>query len=216
MRPDGEEPLFDAPLASLMLIALLAAAFGAQVWLGDAAVLEGALSAGALREGRWWTLVSHIFLHGGVAHIVMNGAAALAFGPAVARYFGHGPRAGAVFFLYFIVTGVIGGLTFVALHPAGIDPMVGASGAICGLWGGATRLLGRWRGLSGLWSRPVRGQLAAFAIMNLILIGLGFAGGFIGAGLRIAWEAHVGGFIAGLLLIAPFARLARSVDQPPH
>lgn len=216
-RPDGEEPLFDAPPVSLMLIGLLLAAFGLQIWLGDVAVLHGGLSAGALREGRWWTLVSHIFLHGGVAHIAMNSAAALAFGPAVARYFGRSARGDLLFLIYFLITGVAGGLTFVALNPDSASLMVGASGAICGLWGGATRLLGRWRGLSDLWSRPVRGQLAAFALMNLIVAGLGrFGGELLGGGAQIAWQAHVGGFVAGLLLIAPFGRLARGDDNAVH
>lgn len=200
------EPMFNAPLISLAVIALLGIAYGAQVFLLPPGGVESlALSGEALAQGRWWTLLSHIFLHGNLVHLLMNSGAALAFGPAVARHFGPGARSGGAFVLYFLVCGVAGGLGFVALHPGGTELVVGASGAISGLWGGAARLLGRWRGLWGLWEGPVRGQIAAVVVLNLLIGLTGFAAG----GLHIAWEAHIAGFVAGLLLIGPFTRLAR-------
>lgn len=200
------EPMFNAPLVSLAVIGLLAVAYGAQVLLlPPSAVPLLALSGENLAQGRWWTLLSHIFLHGNLVHLLMNGGAALAFGPAVARHFGPGVRSAGAFLLYFLVCGVAGGLGFVALHPGGSELVVGASGAISGLWGGAARLLGRWRGLWGLWQGPVRGQIAAVVVLNLLIGMTGFAAG----GLHIAWEAHIAGFVAGLLLIGPFTRLAR-------
>lgn len=203
----SREPLFNAPGVSLALIALLGIAYGVQVLLlSPDALASLALSRPALAEGRWWTLVSHIFLHANLIHLLMNAGAALAFGPAVARHFGPGLRAGGTFLLYFLVCGVLGGLGYVAVHPQGTDLVVGASGAISGLWGGAARLLGRWRGLWRVWDRPVRAQIAAVVVLNL-LIGLT---GLAADGLRIAWEAHIAGFIAGLLLIGPFTRLARA------
>lgn len=205
-RAPVREPVFNAPLISLTVIGLLAIAYGAQVFLLPQAGVERlALSGEALAQGRWWTLLSHVFLHGNLVHLLMNCGAALAFGPAVARHFGPGARPAGTFVLYFLVCGVAGGLGFVALHPGGTELVVGASGAISGLWGGAARLLGRWRGLWGLWEGPVRGQIAAVVVLNL-LIGLT---GFAVDGLHIAWEAHIAGFVAGLLLIGPFTRLAR-------
>jgi membrane associated rhomboid family serine protease len=165
-----------------------------------------ALSRPALAEGRWWTLPSHIFLHANLVHLLMNLGAALAFGPAVARHFGPGGRSAGICLLFFLVCGVIGGLGYVGVHPGGVDQVIGASGAISGLWGAAARLLGRWRGLWGVWEGPVRAQILVVVILNA-LIGLA---GLAAGGLHIAWEAHIAGFIAGLLLIGPFTRLARA------
>lgn len=208
-RP-GAEPLFNAPAVSLAVIGLLAIAYGVQVYLLSPETVSGlALSAPALAAGHWWTLLSHIFLHANLVHILMNAGAALAFGPAVARQFGPGVRAGGTFLLFFLLCGVAGGLGYVALHPQGTEQVVGASGAISGLWGGAARLLGRRRGLWGLWEGPVRGQVVAVIVLNLLIALTGFATD----GLNIAWEAHIAGFLAGLLLIGPFARLARARDH---
>ncbi|MBI5941537.1 MAG: rhomboid family intramembrane serine protease [Caulobacterales bacterium] len=201
------EPVFNAPAVSIALLALLAIAYGIQVFLLTPDQVEaGALSAQALAQGRWFTLISHMFLHGNLVHILMNGGAALAFGPAVARHFGPGLRAGLVFMLFYLVCGVVGGLGYVALNPGGAGLVIGASGAISGLWGGAARLIGRRRGLSGLWEGPVRGQIAVVVVFNLLIGLTGFAAG----GLSIAWEAHIAGFVAGLLLIGSFTRLARA------
>lgn len=203
--PAGE-PVFNAPLISLAVIALLGIAYGVQVFLlTPEAVAALALSGEALASGRWWTLLSHIFLHGGLVHLLMNAGAALAFGPAVARHFGPGVRAAGTFLLFFLVCGVAGGLGYLALHPGGTAMVIGASGAISGLWGGSARLIGRWSGLWGLWEGPVRGQIIFVVVFNLLIGLTGFAAG----GLQIAWEAHIAGFVAGLLLVGPFTRLAR-------
>lgn len=201
------EPAFNAPAVSLAFVALLLIAYAVQVFLlSPDDVMALALSSPALAQGRWWTLISHIFLHGGLLHLFMNVGAAIAFGPAVARHFGPGPRAAGTFLLYVLVCGIAGGLGYIAMHPGSQDQVIGASGAISGLWGGAARLLGRWRGLSGLWDPPVRGQILAVVVINLLIGLTGFADG----GLHIAWEAHIAGFVAGLVLIAPFTGLARS------
>ena len=100
-------------------------------------------------------------------------------------------------------------MLFRSLNAGSPTPAIGASGAICGLWGAASRLLGRARGLSGLWQGPVRGQIILVVALNLLI---GLVGVFTG-GLAIAWEAHIAGFAAGLLLVGPFARLARPRDR---
>jgi len=204
------EPAFNAPAISLVLVLALATAYGVQVLLlSPQAVSALALSAPALADGRWWTLISHVFLHGGLVHLLMNIGAALAFGPAVARYFGRGARSAGVFILYFLVCGVAGGMGFLALNPDSAAQVIGASGAISGLWGGAARLVGRRRGLWGLWQGPAPGQIIAVVALNLLIAVTGFAAG----GLQIAWQAHIAGFVAGLLLIGPFGALARPSDR---
>ena len=209
-RGAAPEPMFNAPAVSIALLALLAIAYTVQIFLlTPEDVYAGALSGQALAEGRWSTLISHMFLHGNLLHILMNGGAALAFGPAVARHFGPGLRAGLVFMLFYLVCGVAGGLGYVALHPGGTGLVIGASGAISGLWGGAARLIGRQRGLAGLREGPVRGQIAVVVVLNLLIGLTGFAAG----GLSIAWEAHIAGFVAGMLLIGLFTGLARASDR---
>jgi membrane associated rhomboid family serine protease len=207
LEPPSGEPAFNAPGVSLALIALLAIAYGVQVyWLPEGAVSALALSGAALGEGRWWTLLTHIFLHGSVIHILMNAGAALAFGPAVAQHFGPGPRAGGAFLLYFLVCGVASGLGYLATTSDPSILVIGASGAVSGLWGGAARLLGRWRGLWGVFEGPVRAQIIVVIVFN-VLIGVA---GLVFDGVNIAWQAHIAGFLAGLLLMGVFTRLART------
>ena len=86
-----------------------------------------------------------------------------------------------------------------------------ASGAICGLWGAAARVDLEGGGLASLRSRRVRDQIKAFAKSNVILFVILFvlvrlSGGAGG----LAWEAHLGGFLFGLLA-AP--QLMRSEDS---
>jgi membrane associated rhomboid family serine protease len=81
--------------------------------------------------------------------------------------------------------------------------VIGASGAISALWGAASRLLIGRGALAPPFDRQVITQAVAFAIINVIA---GMAGLF--SNLQIAWEAHLVGYVAGLLLIGPFVRLA--------
>src|SRR6185295_11159369 len=103
----------------------------------------------------WPRMVSMMFVHGGWAHAIMNALAALAFGPPVARLLGSDLRGAALFFLFYLVCGVLANLGYSLLHLGSIDPVVGASGAVSGLMGAATRLFGREQGLSPILSRPV-------------------------------------------------------------
>lgn len=199
------EPAFNAPWPSLVLPLVLIAAFIVQGHVLPAEqVARLALSSQAiLREGRWDTLFTHIFLHGGWAHLLMNAGSALAFGPPVARLFGQGGRGAILFFLFFLICGAFGGLGFVLMHMEGSGLVVGASGAISGLWGAASRLLGRDGRLAPMFGRQVVTQAVVFTVLNLLI---GVAGGF--GSLNIAWEAHLAGYLAGLLLIGPASRLA--------
>ncbi|HKU94738.1 MAG TPA: rhomboid family intramembrane serine protease, partial [Vineibacter sp.] len=97
---------------------------------------------------------------------------------------------------FYLVTGIAGALLHALIYPTSIDPMLGASGAISGLFGGLLLLM-RERGRMN--------ALIPFAILWIVMqVGLGFFGTTAG-GDRIAWAGHVGGFIAGLLLVRPFA-----------
>lgn len=187
------------PWPVLLLISLFTA-----IWLGGiyAPVLRsGVLSLEALREGRYWTLLTHIGLHGGLAHLAFNMMALAQLGRELGAVFGTRLRGNLVFLGLFVVCGVAGGLAFVLINPTGAA--VGASGAICGLWGAGARLSGQGTLKDALVGPAARG----FVMMNLILIGLGL----VLSGLKsvgIAWEAHLGGYVAGVFLIEPALRLA--------
>ncbi len=136
----------------------------------------------------------------------MNSAGALAFGSGVSRRLGTGATGAALFFVFFLLCGVLASLGFAQLHPGGNEVLVGASGGVSGLMGGASRLLGRPGRLSGFLSAPVLGMAGAWIAVNLLIAFIGTGPG--AGGSPVAWEAHLAGYAAGLLLIGPFAFLA--------
>ena len=167
-----------------------------------------AFSPASLLGGRYEGLVTSQFLHGSWAHALMNAAFVLAFGAPVARFLG--PRTGGAiaFFSFYLLCGVLACLGFAALHWGQDAPMVGASGAASGLMGAAARLIGGHGRVGPLFSQAVTGMGAAWIVVNIIMA---FTGGALipGAGdAGVAWEAHLTGFAAGVLLIAPLGWLA--------
>jgi membrane associated rhomboid family serine protease len=171
----------------------------------------GGASALAVREGRWETLITSIFLHGGIMHIWLNMAALASLGAPVSLRFGKNLKGALWFYALFMVCGLVGGLTFVAMNWNGATPMIGASGAIFGLWAASARIGG---GGSPTLLSPfhpfVRSQIVAAVVSNLIIIAVfWFLGAISGGGaIGLAWEAHLGGFVAGFFLIGPFLRLS--------
>ena len=120
-----------------------------------------------------------------------------------------------------MVCGVASAVAYLALNWAGPLPVIGASGAISGLMPAALRMLpgqAPWAvagetPLAPLLSRQMLVFTAVFVVANLLMgvagIGPGDASGLI------AWQAHLGGFAAGLLLSGPFDRLRpRAVGTP--
>jgi membrane associated rhomboid family serine protease len=189
------------------VLALTAALVAAFLWQlnapkTDAAILRHGLVPARLSDGAWPGLFSHIFLHGGWAHLILNATALLAFGTPVARLFGSGAAGALRFLLFFLACGVLGGLTFWALHPGGETPLVGASGAISGLMGGAARLFERPGRLGAPFGRAALSFVVPWVVMNLLIAAAGLA---LGPALPIAWQAHLGGLAAGLFAVGLFA-----------
>jgi membrane associated rhomboid family serine protease len=208
-RPD-REPVFNAPWPALLLVALIVGSYAVQSRFPIEAVAGAmAFSPAGLAEGRWGTLFSAMFVHGNWAHALMNAAFALAFGTPVARFFGERAKDALLFFGFYLVCGVLSSLGFAAIHLGSTGALVGASGAVSGLMGAAARLIAGHGRLGPIMSRPVIGMGAAWVIVNLLMgmVGSGLVPGAGDAG--IAWEAHLVGFLAGVLLIGPAARLAR-------
>jgi membrane associated rhomboid family serine protease len=201
------EPAIRAPAPVLTLALLLVALFVLQGFGDDEAVLRRfGFSPLDLADGRWSGLFTSMFVHGNWPHVILNALGALAFGAPVARLMGHGAAGGARFYSFYIICGVVAALGYAALHPGEDAVLVGASGAVAGLMGAASRLLESRRALAPFRSRTVVGMAAAWIVINLMM---GFVGiDAISGGASIAWEAHLFGYAAGLFLIGPAARLA--------
>ncbi len=167
--------------------------------------LSLAFRPSSLWDGQWWPgLLSSMFLHDGWVHLSMNAVGALAFGAPVARLMGGG-RGFAAFLAYYVVCGVVATAGYGVMHPTSDAALVGASGAVFGLMGGAIRLLGRnGRQLQPLWDRRFLTTASAIMAVNLVVGLLGLTPGMEGA--QIAWEAHAFGFVCGALLVGPWAR----------
>ena len=209
------EPPLRGPWPAWVLAGVILASYPVQtLWLGgvDVAADRFGLIAAYLGQGRWFTLVTSLFIHGGWAHVGMNTAAALAFGSPVARLLGTRGMGPVSFGLFYLACGVLAGVGYVALNPHGLAAVVGASGAVSGLFGAASRLIEHKPGLSPFASRTVVGFAAAWLVTNVVMGLIGFAPG-IGA-VQIAWQAHVVGYAAGLVLIEPWARLFGQKDVP--
>lgn len=209
-EPPVREPVFNAPWPALLLTAVILGGYALQSRFPLEAVVGAfAFSPAALEAGRWGTLLSALFLHGSWAHAVMNGAFALAFGTPVARFFGTKASGALAFYAFYLACGAASSLGYAVVHPGSPGWLVGASGAVSGLMGAAARLIAGRGQLGGMFSSVVLGMGAAWVIVNLLIgvLGSGFVPGSGGA--AIAWEAHVAGFVAGVLLSGPFAWMAR-------
>jgi membrane associated rhomboid family serine protease len=177
----------------------------------------GVLNGGA----KIWTLATYALLHGSWSHVIVNCIWLLAFGPPTARRFGPSR-----FLLFFLVTAAAGALAQWAYSPMDFTPLIGASAGDSGLIAAAARFmfqagapLGNWRsfgaGLSGGPSRAPATSLGE-ALSDrrvLIFIAIWMTTNFLfGAGAQtlgaseapVAWIAHIGGFVAGLLLFPLF------------
>lgn len=186
------------------LPAILAVAFACQSavqWLlhrGDL-VESLVLSPDSVLHGRWWTLVSYMFLHAGIFHLLMNASFAAVVTPSVMRVLGLNFGGIVRFALFFLVCGIVAGLSVIAFHPGSDGAVIGASGALSGLCGAAIRANLGAGDLAHPFSRHVWRAAAPFLLINVVMMGM-----LSRFGLPVAWQAHLGGFLAGLLLFKLF------------
>jgi rhomboid protease GluP len=155
-----------------------------------------------LADHQWWRLVTSTFVHSGIIHIATNMWCLYNLGllgePLVGAF-------GVV--ATYLLTGVVGNLLSVALHPgvisAGqiIDPgvvSVGASGAVFGLAGVLIPLLGsKLLPVARVEVARLRRSVIYFAVLNFVI---GFGADAFNTPIRIDNMAHLGGFLSGLLL----------------
>ncbi|WP_421737003.1 rhomboid family intramembrane serine protease [Caulobacter sp.] len=210
-RPDDRpEPIFNAPWPALLAAVSILGPHLILSGASDATIYQLALVPARVLAGDPIGLVTCLFVHGGWLHALMNSVFALAFGAPVARFLGLGARGGALFVLFYIVSGVFAGLGYAAIHPASVTPLVGASGAVAGLMGAAARLMDRPGRLSSPFAPRAASMALGWLIVNVVMA---LVGGFPGFGTgAIAWEAHLFGFAAGALLISPVSRLAQRAE----
>ncbi len=206
--PPPKEPVFNAPLLAVLLAASIPALYALQERSRDN-WLPLAFAPIDLAEGRFAGLFTSMLVHGGWVHALMNAVAALTFGAPVARLFKGAVGVG-VFLALYIASGVVATLGYGLVHMGSPDPLVGASGAVFGLIGAATRLLGGGGRVLPLTNRSVITTSIAWMAVNAVVGLIGFAPGVDGA--RIAWEAHAFGFLFGILAVGPLARLFARPD----
>lgn len=205
----AREPAIRLAWPAGAVAAVIVAVFAVEWSIGavdDYALQYGFIPA-AMTQGGLSGLVTALFVHGSWGHVLINAAFAVAFGSPLARRLGLGPVGGGLFFLFFLICGVLGNIGFALVHPNGQAPVVGASGAIAGFYAAMSRLLAGPRVLP-ITARPVLTMGAAWIGVNLLIGLLHFDAGFGAAGGTIAWEAHVAGYVAGLLLAPLFVAAA--------
>jgi len=161
----------------------------------------------------WATIFTSMFIHGGLFHFAGNMAFLWVFGDNIEDRLGHFK-----YLIFYLVSGVAATLTHFAIDPDSQSPLVGASGAIAGVMGAYLLLypFNRIKALVIFYFITVV-ELQALVFLGIwfflqIINSLGFLG--LSAGANVAFMAHVGGFIAGLVLIAGFKLVIREPIIP--
>jgi membrane associated rhomboid family serine protease len=181
----------------------------------DATLLDVTFPGGA--GARVWSFVTYSLLHANLSHIGFNVLWLLPFGSALARRFGA-----LRFYLFMAVTAAAGALAHLITHEHALAPMIGASASVSGTMAAAMRFAfvsGSFLSFSrgdadaaakvpalSLWRALRNGRVLAFlAIWFGVNIIFGVGSIAIGTeGATVAWQAHIGGFVAGLLLFSLF------------
>ena len=153
-----------------------------------------------------FNVITSMFLHGGWMHLLGNMWFLWIFGNNIEDSMGH-----ARFVVFYLACGVAAALAQVMVTPSSAIPMVGASGAISGVMGAYLLLYPRVRvyAIVPIGIIPVSIALPAWTML-LYWFGMQFLGGLVGRlgeeGGGVAFWAHAGGFLAGVVLIKLFAR----------
>src|SRR5437868_10367439 len=190
----------------------------------DATLLQIEFPGGT--GARIWTFVTYSLLHASLSHIFFNVVWLLPFGSALARRFGA-----VRFYLFMAVTAAAGALAHLLTHEHAIAPMIGASASVSGAMAAAIR----FAFVQGSFLSFSRGDADAAAKVPALSLGqafrntrvLGFLAVWFGVniifgvgaisigteGASVAWQAHIGGFLAGLMLFSLFDPVPRAA---PH
>jgi membrane associated rhomboid family serine protease len=163
----------------------------------------GAVPTLVTEEGRWFTLLTSAFLHGGWLHLGGNMLFLWVFGDNVEDVMGH-----VGYLIFYLLTGVAASATQVFLDTSSEIPLVGASGAISGVLGAYIVLFPQGRIITLLFIGFffTTFMLPAWAMIGYWIV-LQFIQGFLSLSVQtmetggVAFFAHVGGFVAGIALV---------------
>lgn len=164
-----------------------------------------------------WTFVTYALLHGDWTHLAINVIWLLPFGTAVARRFGS-----ARFLALFAASAAAGAGVHLLTHPGELLPMIGSSAAVSGFMAAAIRFVFQAGGPLGVFRTaeapiyhvpavPLREALRDPRILAFLVVWFGLNAlfgvgsvGVLGVDQPVAWQAHIGGFLTGLLLFPLF------------
>lgn len=147
------------------------------------------------------TVISSMFMHGGWMHLIGNMLYLWIFGNNVEDSMGH-----VKFIVFYLICGIVAALSQALLEPGSEIPMIGASGAVSGVLGAYLLLYPHARVLVVL---PIFVIIKTFRIPAMYVLGFWFLTQIVSSMMTnagepgVAWWAHIGGFIAGMVLI-PF------------
>lgn len=155
-------------------------------------------------EPNYFTLLSSMFLHGGWFHLIGNMMFLWVFGNNIEDAMGH-----VKFALFYVISGVAAALTQMVVNPDSTIPMVGASGAVSGVMGAYILLYPHARihtfiflGFFATTMQLKAGVMLGYWILLQILGGIPSLTGIDRGG--VAFFAHIGGFVAGLVFVKLF------------
>ncbi len=224
LRDDNPRRTF--PIVTYVLVAVNILAFLWELSLGRN--LQTALFNIAFIPARYWlpgnwvfdllTILTSMFLHGGLMHIGSNMLYLWIFGDNVEDRLGHGR-----YLLFYLLCGFAATLAHAVFSPASRVPAIGASGAIAGVLGAYLIL---WPHARVMTLIPIFFFITVRELPAIILLGLWFVLQlFSGVGSLgvvdaqdtggVAWFAHIGGFVAGMLLIGLFGGFRRPRRREP-
>jgi len=206
-----ENPSSITPLVNWGIVASCIAVFLWQMYSGEnqyASIIYkyGFIPENLLDPSFSYTLITSMFLHGGLLHLGGNMLYLYIFGDNVEDMCGH-----TSYLAFYLVCGVLASFAFYLSDPASNVPAIGASGAISGVLGAYVLLFPRARILTAV---PIGPFIRVIHIPAFIMIGFWFVYQFLLAFLAletgVAYWAHIGGFVAGLALGKIFARKRRA------
>ncbi len=220
VRDDPGEPRRSFPWVMLTILLVNLVAFVFELGVGDTGSLDNLfLSAGVVpvefTRGQvvgpppplgvpWTTLITSMFLHGGFLHIASNMLYLFIFGDNVEDRLGH-----LRFLVFYFLCGIAAGLTHIAVNASSDVPSIGASGAIAGVLAAYLRLFPHARVRTLIFVGPiVLVPRIAAAFLIIFWFATQFFTGITSLGATtdqtsggVAVWAHIGGFIAGLILV---------------
>ena len=212
-RDDSRRPVH-VPLVTAGLIGLNAAVFVLEILSGEPFIHQWSLVPAAIVAGKGWiTMVTAMFLHAGWAHILGNMVFLWTFGPQIEDVMGRGR-----YLVFYLLGGLAATVAQIAASPVSTIPILGASGAIAAVMGAFLITFPRDRIRTLLifgWFITVRlipaAALVGFWLVTQLFSELGALATVQTGG--VAYVAHIGGFVMGMITARLFEDSARLAYQ---